>query len=141
MGWPWGLPSVLKNDGTTMKLLSKISGWLNNLWRFVWVSKSQTVVPPETTSFYRVEVAEDLPEIITDNSIFVLQDGNEPELLAFKCPCGCRENILLNLLGDASPQWHFSLTDCGIIDVHPSIWRTVGCKSHFWIIDGNVKWV
>ncbi|MGC4041995.1 MAG: DUF6527 family protein [Flavobacterium sp.] len=111
------------------------------MWHFVWSSKPQTVLPPETTSFYHVEVAEDLPEIMADNSIFVIQDGNEPELLAFKCPCGCQENILLNLLGDTSPQWHFRVTDHGIINVHPSIWRTVGCKSHFWIIEGNVKWV
>lgn len=141
MGWPWRLPSVFKNDGTTMRLLSKISGWLSSLWHFVLGSKPQTVLPPEATSFYHVDFAEDLPEIIADNSIFVIQDGNEPELLAFKCPCGCQENILLNLLGDTSPQWHFRVNANGIINVHPSIWRTVGCKSHFWIIDGNVKWV
>lgn len=124
-----------------MKLLSKISEWLSHMWQYVWGIKPQTILPPETASFYQVEVAEDLPEVISYNSIFLIQDGNEPELLAFKCPCGCQENILLNLLGDASPQWHFSITDNGIIDVHPSIWRIVGCKSHFWIIDGNVKWV
>ena len=124
-----------------MKLLSKISGWLSSLWHFVWSSKSQTILPLKTKSFYQVELSEDLPEFLSDNSILVMQDGNEPELLAFICPCGCKENILLNLLGDASPQWRFSITDDKIIDVHPSIWRTVGCKSHFWIIDGNVKWV
>lgn len=124
-----------------MKILSKISGWLLHLWQLVLGRKTHPISPPEVTSNYQIERAEDVPDFISNHSIFVIQDGNEPELLAFKCPCGCGETILLNLLSDTKPQWYFDISYSGIINVSPSIWRTVGCKSHFWVVDGNVKWV
>ncbi len=124
-----------------MKMISQIFGWLGHLWHWILGRKTTSSSSPEADSYYQVENAEDVPEYISNHAIFVIQDGNEPELLAFKCPCGCEATILLNLLSDTKPQWHFKISDGIIITISPSIWRTVGCKSHFWVVEGNVKWV
>lgn len=123
-----------------MKKILDIYQWLIETWNSLWDFKSQTVDVKVDEKKFIVENAEDVPASIFDNTIFIIQDGNEPELLAFKCPCGCNENILLNLLKDAKPQWKFKINKKGTIDIKPSIWRKIGCKSHFFIKNGIIEW-
>jgi hypothetical protein len=60
----------------------------------------------------------------------------------FNCPCGCKEEITLNLLNDVSPSWSLILNeDKTIFSFKPSVWRNENCKSHFWIIEGKIVWV
>jgi hypothetical protein len=68
--------------------------------------------------------------------------GEEPHLwaAALLCPCGCGEVIHLNLLEDTSPSWKVRKNRDGSITVMPSIWRTKGCHSHFFIRNGHVDW-
>ena len=123
-----------------MKKILKIYQWLIEAWYSLWDFKSQTVDIKVDNKKFVVLNAEDVPTSISDNTIFIIQDGNEPELLAFKCPCGCNENILLNLLKDAKPQWRFRINHNDMINIYPSIWRKRGCKSHFFIKNGIVEW-
>ena len=44
---------------------------------------------------------------------------------------------MLNLLKDTKPKWDFDFTSKAEINIYPSIWRNIGCKSHFFI--KNVK--
>ncbi len=79
------------------------------------------------------------PPVISDNIIYIV--GKRPYIWAiiFRCPCGCREIIYLNTLKTANPRWkHF--VRWGRIYIYPSIWRRVGCKSHFHIRGGRVDW-
>ncbi|WP_394350709.1 DUF6527 family protein [Chitinophaga tropicalis] len=55
------------------------------------------------------------------------------------CPCGCREQIHLNLVGKYRPCWSWSV-DKKRITLSPSIWRTAGCCSHFFLRRGQVQW-
>jgi hypothetical protein len=50
------------------------------------------------------------------------------------CPCGCAEVIKLNLIPGTHPGWSISENT-----IKPSINRTLGCKSHFSIINGIVQ--
>lgn len=61
--------------------------------------------------------------------------------LVLACPCGCRESIELNLLPETRPRWGVTEHWDATISVNPSIWRTEGCRSHFWIRSGVVEWV
>ena len=112
-----------------MKFILKITKWFNNQYHFYSSPK------------FKFELVEDLPELIPENKVLVVAEGNQPDTLAFKCPCGCNSNILLNLLQDAKPRWKYRITKRGNISISPSIWRKVGCKSHFFVRDGRIDWV
>lgn len=124
-----------------MKKISVFFKWIIYVWNLLWSNKTKIVKAETDRSRFQIEYVEDVPDSISDRFIFIVQDGNEPELLAFKCPCGCDADIILNLLKDASPRWSYELDDKGIIDIYPSVWRKVGCKSHFFLKDSNIKWV
>lgn len=121
----------------------------NGIGLFVWISRkwnsfceriSRHVKDAEVGPKFQIEFVEDVPDIIAENTIFIVQDGNFPELLAFECPCGCRARIFLNLLPDASPKWSYIIDEQGKIDIYPSIWRKIGCKSHFFVRESDIDW-
>ena len=89
---------------------------------------------------YTVLHVESNPKKIGKNVVYVIKDGFEPDSLLFKCPCGCEADIFLNLLTDMRPVWTFNVNSEGLITISPSIWRHVGCRSHFFIRDGVVVW-
>jgi len=43
------------------------------------------------------------------------------------------------LLGN-HPKSSFDINEKKRISLHPSIDRTVGCKSHFWVRKGKIIW-
>jgi hypothetical protein len=55
---------------------------------------------------------------------------------------GCGDIIQLNLVNGGRPRWRFELhLPTQTISLRPSIWRTVGCRSHFVLRRGHVHWV
>lgn len=123
-----------------MKKLISLFGWISRKWNLFFGFISRRKKDSEAATKFRIEFVEDNPDSISENIIFVVQDGNLPELLAFKCPCGCKAGIILNLLPDASPKWSYLINEEGKINIYPSIWRKNGCKSHFFIRESNVDW-
>ncbi len=90
---------------------------------------------------HKIEQVEEAPTILHDRTIYLVGNIDEPWVIAFKCPCGCNSIIHLNLLEDAEPRWKYSLTSKKRVTISPSIWRTKGCKSHFFIRKSRVNWV
>lgn len=89
---------------------------------------------------YKVCKAYDLPESIRKRTAYIIGNQENPWLLAFQCPCGCKNIIQLNLLNDVSPSWSYSIKRKKIT-IWPSIWRKHGCKSHFFLKNGKIRWV
>lgn len=56
------------------------------------------------------------------------------------CPCGCHEQLRLMLLKDVKPRWDLTVDKRGRATLYPSVWRSSGCRSHFWLTAGQVKW-
>ncbi|MGD9420073.1 MAG: DUF6527 family protein [Verrucomicrobiota bacterium JB025] len=57
------------------------------------------------------------------------------------CPCGCGCLIHLNLLFDLSrPRWDVRQEADGSATITPSIWRNNGCRSHFVLRHGRIRW-
>lgn len=56
-----------------------------------------------------------------------------------KCPCGCGDNIMLNLMKDSKPCWEVFFNK-ERFSVYPSIWRKNNCKTHFWLREGKIFW-
>ncbi len=55
------------------------------------------------------------------------------------CPCGCREQITINLDKRSAAAWH--LYQKGkTLTLYPSVWRDNGCCSHFIIWNDRIFW-
>ncbi|MEQ9145535.1 MAG: DUF6527 family protein [Parvibaculaceae bacterium] len=57
-----------------------------------------------------------------------------------RCPCGCGDTIILQLIPEAKPRWTLSQSRGGYPTLHPSVHRQTGCKAHFWLRDGKIIW-
>lgn len=88
---------------------------------------------------WRVERLCDEPEALQPRVLYLVGE-HEPWVAVFKCPCGCEKGVRLNLLKGHRPRWTVTLNPNGIPTVSPSINRQVGCRSHFFVMDGRVKW-
>ncbi|MEW8394244.1 MAG: DUF6527 family protein [Candidatus Thiodiazotropha sp.] len=86
-----------------------------------------------------VAKVEDVPERPTPGVCYLVEEDGVFWAVAFKCPCGCGESITLNLIGQR-PRWSAEIDSSERMTVHPSIWRTGSCKSHFWIRNGRIHW-
>jgi hypothetical protein len=63
-----------------------------------------------------------------------------PWRAALLCPCGCESVIHLSLLRNDSPRWRLAISENGLPTLHPSVRRISGCRSHFFLVKGEVIW-
>lgn len=59
--------------------------------------------------------------------------------IVFSCPCGCAELLVINLDRRTGKAWKL-YARAGRVTLSPSVWRTTGCKSHFFVIANRVVW-
>lgn len=83
----------------------------------------------------------DLPERLESSVIYLLGEGGHNWQVGLLCPCGCGGVIQLNLVPPGPPLWRARQYHDGSLTISPSIWRSIGCYSHFWIRRGRVLWV
>jgi len=63
----------------------------------------------------------------------VLVQRSRPRLIILACPCGCGDEIPVNLDSRAGKAWRFYPNESNSITLFPSVWRDTGCESHFII--------
>jgi hypothetical protein len=63
----------------------------------------------------------------------VLIERGRPRWLLLSCPCGCGEELPINLDSRAGPAWRLYKNAKLGVSVYPSVWRDTGCGSHFII--------
>jgi hypothetical protein len=85
-------------------------------------------------------VGSDLPKALRDNVLYVVEEDGFREHAAMTCPCRCGKVIQLNLLTDERPCWHLTVDGGGMPTLHPSVWGTKDCKSHFFLRKGKIIW-
>jgi hypothetical protein len=88
---------------------------------------------------FRVVMAEELPDRLKKNTVFAIGAGT-PWLAVLQCPCGCGDIIQLSLLEYESPRWSLRQERDGTPTLTPSVWRSKGCKSHFFLRQGVILW-
>jgi hypothetical protein len=112
-----------------------MKNWIVESWRSLsrWASKGRK------TAAYRTERVAELPEKLRDRRLYVMADPR-PWAVAMLCPCGCRSVIQLSLLETDSPRWQLSVDRKGVPTLAPSVHRTRGCKSHFFLRAGRIDW-
>ena len=97
--------------------------------------------PPPPTYLRLIVVAQPpQPEEVEFDAFFVVQPKETPKWVMFRCPCPSREVITLSLQDVHKPRWLLRSGKEGRPTLHPSVWRTEGCRSHFWVKDGGVYW-
>lgn len=92
------------------------------------------LIPP-----YRGIRVDDVPEKVEDGVLYLIGESGQSWQAAFRCPCGCNETIQLPLTQDAHPRWVLQ----GALShptLAPSVHRTVGCRSHFFLRKGHIVW-
>lgn len=87
-----------------------------------------------------VRALEDSPELHEKGVVYLIGDSGKYWFVEMACPCGCGEVIKLKLFGK-SPVWAVYFDQVGRISLRPSVWRTKGCRSHFFVRDSQIYWV
>ncbi len=86
-------------------------------------------------------IAIEPPERLEKDAIYLIGNTGYMWLAEMLCPCGCGTEIKLNLLSDVHPCWNVKKHLDSTISLIPSVDRIYGCKSHFWVQKGLIKWV
>ena len=107
--------------------------WIIRLWSW---AKSLFVRRPSPLRTVRVE---EPPEALRPRTVYLLGEGEHVWSVVMLCPCGCGEEIQLSTVG-GRPRWSVQLETDGALTLTPSVWRKVGCKSHFFLRKGVVQW-
>jgi hypothetical protein len=88
----------------------------------------------------QTRVVSELPTKLAPGFVYLVGEYGHPWQVALVCPCGCGEVVQLNLLPPGPPLWQAERGPDGNLTLWPSIRRSVGCQSHFWIRRGRVLW-
>jgi hypothetical protein len=103
-----------------------------------WITRQP--VPAITFPDIR-DVASPPPNEAVQPGVFYRVVRNDQSKWAlFLCPCGCRSVITLSLQLAHRPRWTVHASKERRPSMRPSVWRDIGCLSHFWIEDGRVYW-
>lgn len=70
---------------------------------------------------------------------YLVVERGWPLLLVMRCPCGCGDDLLINLDKRAGPAWRFYQRQSGST-LYPSYWRTSACRSHFILWNDKIYW-
>jgi hypothetical protein len=100
--------------------------------------KTDRLLPPRRLI---VVEGDSLPADMPPRSIVLAKDGKEDWCMGLKCPCGCGRTIELLLIEEATPRWDYSVNKDGLPTLYPSVWLKTGCRSHFWLAKGRIRWV
>lgn len=83
----------------------------------------------------------DEPTLIEDSIVYLVGERGNEWLAVMRCPCGCGRMIKLNLLEcEGRPSWRVDCDQRKHVTITPSVWGKYGCKSHFVLRDGQIKW-
>jgi Family of unknown function (DUF6527) len=81
-----------------------------------------------------------LPERLPRRNLILAREDGEDWCVGLRCPCGCGERLEMMMLENVAPRWDAALDGKGRVSLHPSVWRRIGCRSHFWVREGKIVW-
>ena len=68
-----------------------------------------------------------------------LVERGVPRMLLMLCPCGCGDELVINLDSRSGPAWKFFQKGHSV-SLFPSYWRDTKCGSHFIIWKNAIYW-
>ena len=106
-----------------------IGRWWRELWARLGPRRQLVVVESDS-----------LPGSMPRRDLVLARDGDEAWCVGMYCPCGCGDVIELLVIPEAQPRWDIQIDAKGRPTLFPSVWLQTGCRSHFWLLAGRVKW-
>lgn len=85
-----------------------------------------------------VESRSDVGTLLKKPGDAVIIQRGRPRWLMLKCPCGCGEDIPINLDQRAGKAWRYYEGGGRGVTLFPSIWRDTNCQSHFIVWRGRI---
>ncbi|MHC5779636.1 DUF6527 family protein [Nostoc sp.] len=82
----------------------------------------------------------DLPDELHSRCVYIAGEGKYLWYAAMCCPCNCGATLHMSLMPQGSPRWHLTENVDGTVSLHPSVWRIVDCRSHFFLKKGLIHW-
>lgn len=89
---------------------------------------------------YRAYYVDDIPDLLHAHVVYIVGENQHLWSAIMLCPCGCKQPLYLPLTKEDLPRWIVVVESDKTVSLSPSIRRTVGCKSHFYLIHGSIKW-
>ena len=116
-------------------MFKRLIGWL-------FPKRARPEVKPAPVQYSSVRTVAVPPTLgaVERGIVFSISPGAAPTWAMLACPCGCRAVITLSLQHVHRPHWKLSVDQSGLPSLWPSVWRTQGCHSHFWLRHGRVHW-
>jgi hypothetical protein len=102
------------------------------LWRIL-----ARVAPPRRL---RIVDGDSLPKCLPWRDVVLARDGDDDWCVGMRCPCGCGRTIELLVIAEAKPRWDIGVDRKKRPSLSPSVWLQEGCRSHFWLKVGRVRW-
>lgn len=122
------------------------------IWHFFFNNRQLKDISTETSDIdashssvprYKALILNDdaeIPSPLHSHTVYIIGIKGNEWLAVFECPCSCGAKIQLNLLPEERPRWKWKVHHNSTITLTPSIWRKVGCRSHFVMVDGLIIW-
>src|SRR5690242_11685633 len=76
--------------------------------------------------------------LFNPGDLVIVKRGIE-RLIILRCPCGCGDDLLINLDKRAGKAWRL-YSKFKSYTLYPSYWRDNGCHSHFILWDNKIYW-
>jgi uncharacterized protein DUF6527 len=70
---------------------------------------------------------------------FVIVKRGVPRLIIMRCPCGCGDDLLINLDPRSGDAWRL-YKKSSKFSLYPSYWRDTACGSHFILWNSRIHW-
>lgn len=124
-------------------MIRRVARWgaiVARLCEAAWRSTREAIARPFQSYILLVTVEGSFPKKLHEKRLYVLTEDGTPWQASMICPCGCGATLEMNLLPDERPRWSFSIDEKGRASLKPSVWRKVGCRSHFWLRHGEIRW-
>ena len=87
----------------------------------------------------KVETRDATAPLLANSGEFVIVERGKPRLIVLRCPCGCGDDLLINVDGRVGKAWRYYRNQYGM-SLYPSYWRDTACESHFIIWNNNIYW-
>lgn len=87
----------------------------------------------------KVEIRDAAASLLSQTGDFVVVDRGQVRMIVMRCPCGCGDDLLINVDKRVGKAWRYYRNQYGMT-LFPSYWRDTACKSHFIVWNNNVYW-
>ena len=121
-----GCPNFPSPRSLNVRMVSRWARWLASWFPFRRRWKSVII--------------DDTPGNLSSRTVYLVREDDTVWQAVMLCPCGCGVTIQLCCLPDIRPRWSYRQESNGTITLHPSVWRKVGCRSHFFLRNGRIIW-